>query len=95
MVCLFALALAAAPPGDTLTARDSAAIVSAALTLTLKPDSPGAEPTIRLQGDTATVTVWLSRAKGQRVRIERRAGRWVGVRSDTTTLLRLRSAPSP
>jgi hypothetical protein len=89
---LAALAIVAAPlKAQAVTPPDSAAIVAAALRLTPKPDSASHRPTIQMQGDTATVTVWVSRVKGQRVRVERRAGQWVGVRSDTATVVLLRS----
>ncbi len=78
---------------QAVSAADSTAIVAAALTLTPKPDSSSLKPAIRLQGDTATVTVWLSYFKGPRVRVERRAGQWVGVKSDTTYIVLVRSTP--
>ena len=92
---LFALALVAVPlKAQSVTPADTAAIITAARTLAPKADSTGAKPTIELRADTASVTLWVSRSHGQRVRVERRAGQWVGVRTDTTSVLLIRSAPS-
>jgi hypothetical protein len=84
--------LASPLKAQAVTAPDSAAIIAAALTLTPKPEGSSAKPSVRLRGDTATVTVWLNDYRGQVVRVERRAGQWVAVVRDTTTLLLIRPA---
>jgi hypothetical protein len=83
-------------PNDAPSASDSAAISAAARTVTPRSDGTGYPDRIQVKGDTAWATVWLTRSKGQRVRVERRNTQWQALKSDTTTVILLKhSARSP
>ena len=78
----------------TLTARDSAAILTAAREWVGKRDSTGARDEIEVRADTASVIVWVRAGRygreGAKVRVERRADQWVAVRGSTSEIMVIR-----
>jgi hypothetical protein len=75
-------------------ARDATDMLSAARTHVGKRDSTVARDVIELRANTAWVTVWTREGRfgrgGQQVRVERRAGEWVAVRSSVSNIVSVR-----
>lgn len=83
-----AASLGAQAPPRPPTAADTTAILVAARAQVTKRDSTLTPDWLELRADTAWVTVWQREQRygheGQRVRVERRAGRWTAPHSDST-----------
>ena len=91
---LVAASLGAQAPAQSPTAADSTAILVAARAQVTKRDSTVNPDWLKVRADTAWVTVWVREGRfghdGQEVRVERRAGKWTALRSDTTRVVRVR-----